>query len=218
MRSLGLPEKIIDPETEEVYTMGHKTRPIAQGKIISDFVENGSLSAVQYRKERSELKGIYVNGNKFPVDPVGKGLFVCAACSASLEDFYYVAEYEMVRYEFSVDFQDGVKKDHRQAVFDFCCGTCLAGHQNRRREEEEDYFLTNSPESFEASEIRKKTQEKKSSGGEKAGHGSQRLLVLQWVVSARRRFRRGVVRALCSTPSRRRGLLGGPRGLLVAWV
>ena len=167
MRSLGLPEKIIDPDTEEVYKMGGEAYPIVQGKIISDFVKNGSLSAAQYREESSELKKIYVHGNPCPVYPEGKGLFVCAACSATLEDFYYVAKYCIQeRHEFSFDFQDGVEKRDRRVV-DFCCGTCMAGHQNRRKEEEEDWWLTNKPNSIGAGEIRKKRKKKQAAAAKR---------------------------------------------------
>ena len=189
MRALGRPEKIVDPETEAVWKVGEENRPIAHGKIISDFVKNGSLSVDQYRRERSELK------TKF--SPEGKGLFVCAACSASLEDFYFVAKYKVERYEFSFDFQDfpgwkfGVRLaapptaeelsgsvkwrqrsllrhgTWRRDVVDVCCGTCLTGHQNLRIEEDEEYTLTNFPETFYAAEIRKKRKKKRAAAAKR---------------------------------------------------
>ena len=83
MRSLGLPEKIIDPETEALWEDSYGKLPMVPGSIISDFVKNGSLSHEQY-----SLEAVTWRSNTAVKDfPEGKGLCICAACSATLEDF-----------------------------------------------------------------------------------------------------------------------------------
>ena len=102
--------------------------------------------------------------------PIGKGLFICAACSATIEDFYFLVGYEMMRCErceSSFDFQDGVKRDNfdgtnltlanwERKVVDVCCGKCLVRHKKQRKEEWENCILKIMPDSFWASEIRRK--------------------------------------------------------------
>ena len=97
-----------------------------------------------------------------------------------------MVKYDLRRYEFSFDFQDGVtiddhfKDEPRQTgapewkprrplrhVVDFCCGKCLEGHKSKRKEEEDDSTLEEYPDCFEACEIRKKSKNKLKAAAKK---------------------------------------------------